>query len=399
MREKKAKWTVMVYMAGDNNLDSASLRDISEMAKVGSSRKVNILVQLDRGKDLLTRRFYITEGGGYEKDLVETFAETNTGDPKVLENFVLWAIEKYPARRYFLILWNHEGGWWENGSRQWSVVSRQKKPRNIFWMNSQPETRNSQPERSIAYDDTSRDALDNRELKEVLSRISKKIGKKIDLLGMDACLMQMVEVAYQLKDCVEIMVGSEEEEPFDGWPYDKILQVIKKRPRSWPATIAKRIVREYIKSYEKKNKNVTQSAINLRKIEKVTEKIDALAKELISFLDDAGVFRAITYSRRKSPRFFRDNYLDLYQFARNLKIRCEKESIKEKAQELISSLRPGRTKAILYQRHSGEKVKQTHGISIYFPSSWFNPAYKNLDFAKDLSWGRFLEKYLGNSSS
>jgi len=186
MREKKAKWTVMVYMAGDNNLDSASLRDISEMAKVGSSKKVNILVQLDRGKDLLTRRFYITEGGGYEKDVVETFAETNTGDPKVLENFVLWAIEKYPARRYFLILWNHGGGWWENGSRQWSVVSRQKKPRNIFWMNSQPETPNSQPERSIAYDDTSRDALDNQELKEVLSRISKKLGKKLDLLGMDA---------------------------------------------------------------------------------------------------------------------------------------------------------------------------------------------------------------------
>ena len=226
-------------------------------------------------------------------------------------------------------------------------------------MNSQPETRNSQPERSIAYDDTSRDALDNKELKAVLSRISEKLGKKLDLLGMDACLMQMVEVAYELKDCVEIMVGSEEEEPFDGWPYDKILQIIKKRPRSWPATIAKRIVREYIKSYEKKNKNVTQSAINLRKIEKVTEKIDALAKELILFLDDRGVFRAITYSWRKSPKFFRDNYLDLYQFARNLKIRCEKESIKEKAQELISSLKPGRTKAILYQRHLGEKVKQT----------------------------------------
>jgi hypothetical protein len=139
---KKAKWTVMVYMAGDNNLDSASLRDISEMAKVGSSRKVNILVQLDRGKDLLTRRFYVTEGGGYEKDIVETFEETNTGDPKVLESFILWAIEKYPARRYFLILWNHEGGWWENGSRRGSVVSGQKRPRNIFWLKSQPATRN-----------------------------------------------------------------------------------------------------------------------------------------------------------------------------------------------------------------------------------------------------------------
>jgi len=29
----KAKWTVMVYMAGDNNLDGAALRDIEEMAQ------------------------------------------------------------------------------------------------------------------------------------------------------------------------------------------------------------------------------------------------------------------------------------------------------------------------------------------------------------------------------
>jgi len=43
----KAKWTVMVYMAGDNNLDGAALRDIAEMARVGSTKDVNILVQLD----------------------------------------------------------------------------------------------------------------------------------------------------------------------------------------------------------------------------------------------------------------------------------------------------------------------------------------------------------------
>ncbi|PIP08843.1 MAG: hypothetical protein COX51_02100, partial [Syntrophobacteraceae bacterium CG23_combo_of_CG06-09_8_20_14_all_50_8] len=56
----KAKWTVMVYMAGDNNLDGAALRDIAEMAKVGSTKDVNVLVQLDRIEDKLTRRFRIT---------------------------------------------------------------------------------------------------------------------------------------------------------------------------------------------------------------------------------------------------------------------------------------------------------------------------------------------------
>ena len=55
----QAKWTFMVYMAGDNNLDGAALRDIEEMARAGSTKEVNILVQLDRIEDNLTRRFRI----------------------------------------------------------------------------------------------------------------------------------------------------------------------------------------------------------------------------------------------------------------------------------------------------------------------------------------------------
>jgi hypothetical protein len=56
----KAKWTIMAYMAGDNNLDGAAIRDIDEMARVGSTRDVSCLVQLDRIEDKLTRRFRIT---------------------------------------------------------------------------------------------------------------------------------------------------------------------------------------------------------------------------------------------------------------------------------------------------------------------------------------------------
>ncbi len=59
-----AKWTFMVYMAGDNNLDGAALRDIAEMARAGSTKDVNVLVQLDRIEDNLTRRFRITRDGG-----------------------------------------------------------------------------------------------------------------------------------------------------------------------------------------------------------------------------------------------------------------------------------------------------------------------------------------------
>ena len=46
--EDEAKWTVLVYIAGDNNLEEAGIIDINEMEIVGSNPDVNIVVELDR---------------------------------------------------------------------------------------------------------------------------------------------------------------------------------------------------------------------------------------------------------------------------------------------------------------------------------------------------------------
>ena len=56
-------WTVMVYMAGDNNLDSAGVVDLKEMKKVGSTEQINILVQFDRaGRREATNRYCVQKG-------------------------------------------------------------------------------------------------------------------------------------------------------------------------------------------------------------------------------------------------------------------------------------------------------------------------------------------------
>lgn len=367
---KKPKWTFMVYIAGDNNLDPAALKDIAEMAKVGSSEDLNIVVQLDRARDRKTRRFYITKGGGYQKDCVETFDETNTGDPAVLEEFILWGMEKYPASRYALVIWNHGGGWWDEPERA---------------------------RRNIAYDDSSDgDSLNNQELQDVLDKVAQIRGNKIDILGMDACLMAMVEVAYQLRDSVKITVGSEEEEPFEGWPYDRVLDILKNRPRLGTATVGRNIVKEYIKSYQGKGEDVTQSAFNLYSIEDAVCKLDALSQDLITGLEDREVFDAVAYARDYSPKFFHDNYIDLYRFVQVLKDRCSQEGIKDKAGDLLMALKPGSKRAIIYQRRLGRRLKHTHGMSIYFPSSEINPKYRELDFYRDCKWGELIEKFLAS---
>jgi hypothetical protein len=393
----KAKWTVMVYMAGDNNLDGAALRDIEEMAQAGSTKDVNCLVQLDRLEDKQTRRFRINKGGGYDRDCLETFGETNTGDPKILEDFLKWSIERYPAERYFLILWNHGSGWWEEArSRAMAPNASDEKSRRsgprVSLFRHNPDTPGHNTHRSICYDDTSGgDALDNRELKDVLAQACTVIGKKIDLLGMDACLMTMVEVAWQLRDSVDYIVGSEIEEPNDGWPYTDILTWLTKTPKKDAAAVARTVVSRYIRSYKEMDETVTQSALDLTQIDAVKDKIDALAEILIASLDSAADLIGKAWDT--SPKFYDDNYIDLACFARKLRKKTH-PAIKAKAEDLLASLKAGKSKSILCKSKIGKELNGTCGLSIYFPEDWINPAYSSLDFARDCKWGEFLEAYL-----
>ncbi|MHB8770519.1 MAG: clostripain-related cysteine peptidase [Syntrophales bacterium] len=391
----RAKWTFLVYMAGDNNLDGAALRDIAEMARAGSTKDVNILVQLDRIEDQKTRRFRITRDGGFKKDCIETFSETNTGDPQILYSFVKWAVDNCPADRYALILWNHGSGWWEDAKSRVGGPAGQKPRRRLFRQPVPQEHVNipaPQEHRSICYDDTSGgDALDNRELRVVLAGICALLGRKIDLLGMDACLMNMVEVAYQLRDSVNVIVGSEIEEPFDGWPYAEILTRLTARPRQDAAALARWIVKSYLLSYKGKDETVTQSALDVAQIVGMTTKIGALSEALLTALETDA--KLIANAWRRSPRFYDDNYIDLASFTKNLRKKAGAD-LRVKADDLLAALKAGKGRAILLQGKIGRQVRGTCGLSIYFPMDGINPAYRTLDFGGDCKWIRFLERFL-----
>jgi hypothetical protein len=382
----QAKWTFLVYMAGDNNLDGAALRDIAEMAKAGSTNDVQILVQLDRIEDQKTRRFRITQGGGFKKDCIETFSETNTGDPQILYSFAKWAVDNYPADRYALILWNHGSGWWEDAKSR-AAGPAGRRPHRPLFNHAFP-----QAHRSICYDDTSGgDALDNRELRVVLAGVCALLGRKIDLLGMDACLMSMVEVAYQLRDSVNVIVGSEIEEPFDGWPYAEILSRLTARPRQDATAFARWIVKSYLSSYQGKGETVTQSALDVSRIGDVVTKIDALSKTLPTALETGT--KSIAAAWKKSLRFYDDNYIDLLCFAKSLRRKAGPD-LQAMADLLVAALKPGKGRLILSQGKIGREVRGTGGLSIYFPADRINPAYRGLDFCAACRWVTFLEKFL-----
>src|SRR5688500_9172064 len=105
------QWTILVYMAGDNNLELYGMRDLMELKATGSTEAVQVVAQLDRMSDDVTRRYRLTHGHALDADIVEELPEANTGDPRVLLDFIRWGLAAYPAERTALILWNHGTGW------------------------------------------------------------------------------------------------------------------------------------------------------------------------------------------------------------------------------------------------------------------------------------------------
>jgi len=423
------QWTMMVYLAGDNNLDSAGVADLQEMKKVGSTDQVNAIAQFDRrGSTQATKRYYLRKGGTLDKDAVASLGETNTGDPKVLENFIQWGIKNYPAQHYLVVVWNHGAGWDDEdiyrtaqhtlklnlqrrgatvaparGTAQGAVSIRQVRAvaskrfrRALFSSSIEKAVGASGKNRAIAFDDSAKDFLDNLEMKRVLLSVKKTLGRKLDILGMDACLMSMAEVGYQLRDSVMLTVGSEEVEPGDGWPYDRILAALSKKPNMPPQELASTIVTQYIASYAA-NAGVTQAACDLSKSSALAKTVDGLAQALKNHLTDGTVKTAILQARNQVQSYDVPDYIDLYDFCELVKGHCAQAEVQSACQSMMDVIHTGNF--VVSSGYKGATMQHSHGLSIYFPQpqKGISPLYATLDFTKQTSWDEFLQAYMSST--
>jgi len=407
------KWTILVYLAGDNNLDEDGVRDIAEMAKVGSTNDINIIAQFDRAGTLGTQRFYITKGGGYEKDSIANLGETDTGDPKVLIDFLKWGITTYKAERYMAVLWNHGSGWNEDEVYDKALrlspdketirptlkrAFREKRIRKTMFSTSLEEILKQTPAvRGILYDDESRDFLDNAEMKNVLAEAAKLIpNKRFDIIGFDACLMNTLEVDFQLKDMARVIVGSEETEPGAGWPYDKVLGAIAQNPDMSPEDFGKVIVDSYVKSYDNgaNSEPVTMSAVNLDKITAIMSGINKWATVLKKNISNKETFYTVLQCSEIVQKFYYQTYKDTFDFAKVLKESSKIKDIQDASAALIKALEPGDNNFVIASKTLTSNMANAHGVSMYFPGRQsYLKYYNKLDFSKKSKWDEFIKAY------
>ncbi len=381
-RAQNARWTIMVYLDADNNLEDVAITDFNEMEAVGSTDSVNIIVQFDRipsydnsnGDWTDTRRFRVLQDANtsvISTVPLEIIGEKNMGDPQTLTDFMNWTVLNFPADNYALVLWNHGGGW-----RYINDGDKDK-----------PKPENNPFTRDVCFDNTSNDYLSNYEVSEAISESMIKP----DIVAFDACLMGMIEVAYQLRDLADIMVASEESIPWDGFDYEAFLNELVSDHNMTADTLSKVIVKTYGEYYELSA--VTNAAVNLDKIRNIAGKLDTL---IIKIINNGTAWDEVGEARTGTQRFDVIDYLDLWSLADMLKININDNQVKDAADSLKNAIDDA-----VIENYASDYYNHAKGLSIYFPLfEDYDPEYGDRLFSKDFPdstmWITFLSEFYQN---
>ncbi|MBI9050154.1 MAG: hypothetical protein JEZ00_12085 [Anaerolineaceae bacterium] len=380
-------WLVMLYLdADDAVLEEDIYFDLNEAEMVGSSDRVQIVAQIDRNDEVFpndgdwtsARRYFLTQDDDLNKinsEMVVELGEVDMGSYDTLIDFMAWAIESYPADKYVLIMSDHGSGW-PGG-----------------WSDSTPQ-------------DVNGNWLSLYDLEYALSKTIANTGiGKLELIGLDACLMSMLEVYTALEPYSHYAVASQETEPALGWAYAAFLGKLADQPEMDGSGLGRAIVDSYINEDQRilneearelmlssygisdpmtanevaseMSTNVTIAAVDLTSIPQLNMSLDNFLYSLKN-VDQAKVAESRAYAQAFYNIFdekFPSPYIDLSNFANFAASNVESKEVSQFLQELQAAL----SNTMIAEKH-GNLRPGASGISVYFPVS---ELYWDEDFGYD----------------
>jgi len=372
-RAASADWTLLVYMDADNNLEDYGIADFLEMAGVGSTSRVNIVVQFDRaagynsqyGDWTDTKRFLVQAGmtptsGAALSDL----GEVDMADPASLVSFVTWGAAAYPARHYFLDLWDHGLGW-----------------------------------QGVILDTNPSAFMTTAQLASALSQIRTSLGRTVDIVGLDACRLTL-EIMDELQPYADYFVGSQKDEPLAGWPYDTFLSAVTAAPLMTPVQVGTWLTSAYVASYFGTSPySVALALVSGAALPSVAGSLAEFVSELNASLP---LLQSQVIQARASTERYEKNGLaggdefDLYHFSENVAAGTGDPRLASLAGDLQDAIRSAVLANGVWDSPApinGVHARHAHGLSIWFPDIPTEPAYPNLSLSRATRWDSFLTAY------
>ena len=406
--QTQKEWTVMVFMNAKNDLSDSQLlglvgkwaeRDIKEMKEVGTSDKINIVVEHGaKGKG--SRRLLITKKGGLLSSGEKVYGEfpnADMGDYKRVVEFAQWSKKTFPARKYMLVLWNHGLGWIDPKMEQ-----------------APSDTGTSA--KGILFDDETKNYVRTRQMGEMM----KQIGY-VDVLMQNACLQQMAEVLYEMKDHTGLFVGSEETMLAQGFDYTKLLNFMNGNPAFTDVQLSDFLMNWY-KEFYAGGMNIGPISMPLDKMGATLSTVrPAALNELPAYLDAfagavirnneteavkaavGNVIRFTSLDPANDKKKMIAAYADLYDFARIVGETTGKTETRRAAWNLMGFLKE---KLVLrsvglngdaengydYTKVGGLAINTTMKIKTVPPQleAIFETKYGELSLSKASQWDEFL---------
>ncbi len=445
-----AKWTIMVYLAANNNLEPNSIINLMEMAAIGSTRDVNIVVQVTRPPDYPgyfgewggTRRFLVTrsDGGLSTGDFqisptrLAAFANAAAANGGLTTDQVAQITRGTPAQKdqYALQLSvpvvetqtqlaplqlksvQDLGSAVNSGDSatltdfgSWAV---QNYPADhyglIMWDHGGGWS-------MIASDDTLGPAgIPMPGFSQALDTITKASGQKFDFIGFDACLMSQLPVAVTIQPYADYEIAAEELVPGFGWDYTPVVRALTENPALAVPDLGKTEVDAFNTLYTGTQAKAAQS-FDMGVLD--LSKIDGVSKALSDF--DAAVkgandtdLKAIATARGNVQRFGSVGEspdaeaaiasVDLSDFMRLMGSLSADAGVKQAANDVIDAVK----QAVIYHKASAS-LPHANGLSIYFPtdsdafSAGDGTRYRT-EFANALpAWQDFLDTFYSAASA
>lgn len=452
MAEPDNEWTLMFFLAGDNQLAPLMVAELKAIKAAGFQRNTSVLVHFDPNElGAPTRIFNVNRerkkdatddniGDGTDSfvtNMVEdcvTPAEldANGGEASMalrvglekpdtlsvadsLTNFLGFCRENHRAKHYMLFLIGHG-----------MVVGN-----DAFLPDENPVA-----------------ALTLKEMGDILQGFATTVrdeGGAFELLGLHSCSMSSVEVAYQLKGTANFMIASQGLSYMGSWPYRQFLkktlntirrakegdaEVLTSGGKLDVRALARKLffhVLHNARDFDMAGYSADLSLCSLRSehVDDLTVPLRALVGLLLEGLDfDEGwaadkkreherVKDLVLLAHLKSQSYWQESYTDLYDFCKCLAEICDPQDARQK--DIVTACQGVMEKVarpLVRSLHFGSHYQYSHGLSVYFP--WSRPVevlkddgksqvkgtlerYKEYAFTADMgagqSWLDFLQRY------
>ena len=334
----KRKWTYVIYMAGDNELEGEAMRALNEVEGVDwRGQDVSVLALIDRhpGYDASdgnwsgTRLYEIRyDKAGVNSTIISERldcailglskgidSELDMSGVYILSGILDYAKDAYQAEQYGLIVWGHGSGWKGMGKDETSGGSVMK-----------------------------------------ISRLGQAVKDKgLSIIGFDTGFAGNMEVMYEVKGAGQYGIGSSGSGSADGWAYGKVFEQFFASGKDGEG-----FCRAVIAAYKERYRGISGAEITvcqLNKLEAVYEAYERMSKEVSEAIVNKPVAEKVKEIMTRHVREYRnsqypsDVYVDMKDSAEKFKAKSgeltadtgKQQRIREAADSVVQAVQAAAT--------------------------------------------------------